>query len=63
MTEQKCVRTYEVNFSGQLNPDSEPNCRELNSLLKCGWKVVMVAPKSNYKCFWRTTQFYEGRKF
>lgn len=49
MKEQRCVRTYEVNYSGyQMNPCTEVNCDNLNSYLKFGWKVVMVTPKSNY---------------
>ena len=49
MKEQRCVRTYEVNYSGyQMNPCAEVNCQNLNSYLKCGWKVVMITPKSNY---------------
>lgn len=49
MKEQKCVRTYEVNYSGcQMNPCARENCEYLNDHLKQGWKVVMVTPKSNY---------------
>lgn len=49
MVEQKCVRTYEVDYSGYSNnPCAAANCEYLNSFLKEGWKVVMVTPKSNY---------------
>lgn len=49
MIKQKCVRTYEVNYSGyNNNPCATVNCEYLNSLLEKGWKVVMVTPKSNY---------------
>ena len=49
MIKQKCVRTYEVNYSGfQNNPCGQVNCEFLNSYLDNGWKVVMVTPKSNY---------------
>ena len=49
MTKQKCVRTYEVNYSCyQQNPCAKENCEVLNSYLENGWKVVMVTPKSNY---------------
>ena len=45
MVKQKCVRTYEANYSGY---PSTTNCEQLNSFLEEGWKVVMVTPKSNY---------------
>ena len=49
MVKQRCVRTYEVNYSGyNNNPCATPNCEHLNSFLEKGWKVVMVTPKSNY---------------
>lgn len=48
MIKQKCVRTYEMNFSGCINPSAASNCKQLNSFLEEGWKVVMVTPKSNY---------------
>ena len=49
MTKQKCVRTYEVNYSGfQMNPCAKENCESLNSYLENGWKVVIVTPKSDY---------------
>ena len=49
MVNQKCVRTYEMNYSGyNNNPCATVNCEYLNSLLEKGWKVVMVTPKSNY---------------
>lgn len=49
MTEQKSVRTYEVNYSSyNNNPCSEVNCAELNSYLKAGWKVIMITSKERY---------------
>lgn len=49
MIKQRCVRTYEVNYSGyQMNPCTKVNCELLNDYLENGWKVVMVTPKSNY---------------
>ena len=49
MTEQKCIRTYEINYSGyQMNPCMEVNCEVLNSYLKQGWKVVFITPKEKY---------------
>lgn len=48
MIKQKCVRTYEINYSGCSNPSATSNCEQLNSFLEEGWKVVMVTPKSNY---------------
>ena len=49
MTEQKCVRTYEINYSGyQSNPCAKVNCEALNSYLQHGWKVILVTPKPNY---------------
>lgn len=48
MIKQKCVRTYEINYSGCSNPSASSNCEQLNSFLEKGWKVVMVTPKSNY---------------
>lgn len=49
MTEQKCVRTYEVKYSGyQMNPCAEVNCKELNSYLECGWKVVFITLGTGY---------------
>ena len=49
MTEQKSVRTYEVNYSGyNNNPCSEVNCAELNSYLECGWNVITVTSKERY---------------
>ena len=41
MIKQYCVRTYDINYSG----DSD---KTLNSYLNEWWKVVMVTPKSNY---------------
>ena len=41
MIKQHCVRTYDINYSG--NSD-----KTLNSFLEEGWKVIMVTPKSNY---------------
>jgi hypothetical protein len=37
-----------MNFSGCINPSAASNCKQLNSFLEEGWKVVMVTPKSNY---------------
>lgn len=49
MTEQKCVRTYEINHTGyDDNPCSKENCAELNICLKEGWKIIMVTPKERY---------------
>lgn len=49
MSEQICLRTYEVNYCRyDGNPCAEVNCKSLNSYLQKGWKVVMVTPKSNY---------------
>lgn len=46
MIKQFCVRTYDEN--GYDNPCTEDNCKELNSALGKGWKVVMVTPKPEY---------------
>ena len=42
MTEQKCVRTHYTE-----GHKAEVGCRDLNSYLECGWKVVMVTPVSS----------------
>ena len=43
MTEQCCVRTYEVEPI-----DSKSNYEELNKYLDWGWKVVTVTSKPGY---------------
>ena len=49
MIKQKCVRTYEVNYSGfNNNPCAKVNCEALNSYLIDGWKVILVTPKPKY---------------
>ena len=45
MKEQRCVRTYEIEYT---DPCNKSNYEELNKYLNCGWKVVMVTPKSGY---------------
>lgn len=46
MIKQFCVRTYDENAYGYKQ--SKDNCKELNSALEAGWKVVMVTPKPEY---------------
>lgn len=46
MTEQKCVRTYDKDNS--CSHTTKACCEDLNSYLKCGWKIVMVTPKTDY---------------
>lgn len=42
MTEQRCVRTYDIrNYSSYSNTCIE----DLNGYLKCGWRVISVIPK------------------
>lgn len=49
MTEQFCVRTYDINDNEVQNSNSEKsNYEVLNSYLDRGWKVVMVTPKPGY---------------
>lgn len=49
MIKQKCIRTYETNYSGFNNkPCAKANCDVLNSYLDGGWKVILVTPKPKY---------------
>lgn len=49
MTKQRCIRTYEVDYSGyQMNPCATVNCERLNSFLERGWKVVLATHGKGY---------------
>ena len=60
MTEQKCVRTYDFDVS--RNQTTSGCCKELNSYLEKGWKLVMVTPKPDYNEYIIEREVDAGRK-
>jgi len=49
MTEQRCVRTYDKDLHGYIIGSSDCS-KELNSYLECGWKIILVTPKTMRGC-------------
>jgi len=45
MTEQKCVRTYDV---ARGTHETSFCCTELSEYLEHGWKVIFVTPRLDY---------------
>lgn len=56
MKEQRCVRTYEIEYT---DPCNKSNYEELNKYLDWGWKVVMVTSKPGYNEYIIEREKYE----